>query len=87
VRLTSRLPAKKMAARRPQQRFVPGAYIVELKGEAVVGAVKSASSKMGRLADHEALTQQHRARVAREQVLMRPALEAKGPKFTIVLIW
>src|SRR5882724_564066 len=70
--------AKKMAARRPLQRFVPGSFIVELSGESVVTSVKSASAKIGRLADHEALTQQHRSRVAREQALIRPTLEAKG---------
>ena len=60
-------------------QFVPGRYIVELSGEPVISAVaKSPGVQLKKLANHEALVTQHRARVAQEQSRMRPALSAKG---------
>jgi len=72
--------SKKAASGRSAQRFVPGSYIVELNGQGAVAGVKSASAQMGRIADHRSLMQQHRGRVAKEQSLMRPMLEAKGAR-------
>ena len=70
----------RQTAQRGQQRFLAGSYIVELSGPGAVAGVKSATARMGRVADHHALMQQHRARVVREQSAMRPLLEAKGAR-------
>jgi len=76
-----KLTPQKRPSIRPEQRFVPGAYIVELNGDSVASAVtKSAGLQIRHLSDHQSLVTQHRTRVAREQSLMRPTLEAKGAK-------
>ena len=69
----------KTTSTKPQQRIVPGAYIIELKGDAVVSAVaKATPSQMRFVGNRDALFVQHKARVAREQAVVRASLQAKG---------
>ena len=70
---------RKHSMLRPEQRFVPGSYIVELSGEAAMASVtRTVAGQPRYVTDRTALLSQHRARVAREQALLHPLLVATG---------